>query len=158
MQDFSKLVFLRQSRGFLTHSQNMVKYGRLSPRITVGNRLRIELDEQEPTCPTNRSSVRPTDHPSNRESVRPTVRPVLLRRKANIVLSATTSTLFIATTKVAACGRHHKRGGAAFGRATSFVFSFVLALNTLNIVAVNAILVLHVGTTGRKTVVQMPLG
>ena len=94
---------------------------------------------------TNRSSVRPTDHPSNQESVRPTV---LLRRKANIVLSATTSTLFIATTKVAAVGRHHKRGGAAFGRATSFVVSFVLALNRVNVVAVTTILVLHVGVIG----------
>ena len=47
-------------------------------------------------------------------------------------------------TKVAACGRHHKRGDAAFGRATSFVVSFVLALNNLNIVAVTTILVLHV--------------
>ena len=46
-----------------------------------------------------------TDHPSNRESVRPTVRLVLLRRKANIVLSATTSILFIATTKEIAEGR-----------------------------------------------------
>ena len=27
-------------------------------------------------------------------------------------------------TKVAALGRHHKRGGAAFGRATSFVVPF----------------------------------
>ena len=27
-------------------------------------------------------------------------------------------------TKVTACGRHHKRGDAAFGRATSFVVSF----------------------------------
>ena len=124
MQDFSKLVFLRQSRGFLTHSQNMVKYGRLSPRITVGNRLGIELDEREATCPTNRSSVRPTDHPSNRESVRPTVRPVLLRRKANIVLSATTSTPFIATTKVAAVGRYHKRGGGACSRASGFLCSY----------------------------------
>ena len=48
-------------------------------------------------------------------------------------------------TKVAACGRHHKRGGAAFGRATSFVVSFVLALNRVNIVAVTTILVFHVG-------------
>ena len=86
-----------------------------------------------------------TDHPSNRESVRPTVRLVLLRRKANIVLSATTSTLFIATTKVAAFGRHHKRSGAAFGRAISFVVSVVLALNSVNIVAVTTILALHVG-------------
>ena len=48
-------------------------------------------------------------------------------------------------TKVAAFGRHHKRGGAAFGRATSFVVSFVLALNKVNIVAVTTILVVHVG-------------
>ena len=40
-----------------------------------------------------------TDHPSNRESVRPTVRPVLLRHRANFVLSATKSTLFVDTTK-----------------------------------------------------------
>ena len=39
------------------------------------------------------------DHPSNRGSVRPTVHPVLRRRTTNIVLSATTSTLFTATTK-----------------------------------------------------------
>ena len=39
------------------------------------------------------------DHPSNRESVRPTVHPFLLGRKSNIVLKATTSTLFEATTK-----------------------------------------------------------
>ena len=38
-------------------------------------------------------------------------------------------------TKVAACGRHHKRGDAAFGRAASAV----------NIVAVTALLVLQVG-------------
>ena len=48
-------------------------------------------------------------------------------------------------TKVAAVGRHHKRGGAAFGRATSFVVSFVLALNRVNILAVTTILVLYVG-------------
>ena len=34
---------------------------------------------------------------------------------------------------------------AAFGRATSFVVSFVLALNKVNIVAVTTILVVHVG-------------
>ena len=48
-------------------------------------------------------------------------------------------------TKMAAFGRHHKRGDAAFGRATSFVVSFVLALNKVNIVAVTTMLVLHVG-------------
>ena len=34
---------------------------------------------------------------------------------------------------------------AAFGRATSFVFSFVSALNRVNIVAATTILVFHVG-------------
>ena len=59
--------------------------------------------------------------------------------------AATTSTLFIATTKVAAFGRHHKRGAAAFGRGTSFVVSFVIAaLNRVNIVEDTAILVFHV--------------
>ena len=48
-------------------------------------------------------------------------------------------------TKVAACGRHQTIGDAAFGGATSFVVSFVLALNRVNIVAVTTILVLHVG-------------
>ena len=51
-------------------------------------------------------------------------------------------------TKVAAVGRHHKRGGAAFGRATSFVVSFVLALNRVNVVAVTTILVLQVCVIG----------
>ena len=48
-------------------------------------------------------------------------------------------------TKMAASSRRHKGGSAAFGRATSFVVSFVSALNTVNIVAVTTILVLHVG-------------
>ena len=61
-------------------------------------------------------------------------------------------------TKVAAVGRHHKRGAAASGRGTSFVVSFISALNRVNIVAVNAILVLHVGTTGWRTVGRTPLG
>ena len=45
----------------------------------------------------------------------------------------------------------HKRGGAAEGRATSFVVAAkgrhlcILALNKVNIVAVTTILVLHVG-------------
>ena len=82
-----------------------------------------------------------TDHPSNREPVRPTVRPDLLRRKTNIVSAATTSTLFIATTKVAAFGRHHKRGAAAFGRGTSFVVSFVVAMNRVDVVAADTIFV-----------------
>ena len=52
-------------------------------------------------------------------------------------------------TKVAAVGRHHKRGGAAFSHATSFVVSCVLALNKVNVVAVTTILVLHVGVIWR---------
>ena len=51
-------------------------------------------------------------------------------------------------TKVAAIDRHHKRGGAAFGRATSVVASFVLALNRVNVVTVTTILVMHVGAIG----------
>ena len=46
-------------------------------------------------------------------------------------------------TKVTAVGRHHKRGVAAFGRATSFVVSLVLALNRVNVVAVATMLVLY---------------
>ena len=49
--------------------------------------------------------------------------------------------------KVTAFGRHHKRGGPAFGRATSFVVSCALGLDKVNIVAVTAILVLHVGNS-----------
>ena len=52
-------------------------------------------------------------------------------------------------TKVAAFGGHHKRGDAAFGRATSFLVSFVLALNRVNALAVTTILVLHVGVIGQ---------
>ena len=55
-------------------------------------------------------------------------------------------------TKVAAFGRQHKRGDAAVGRATSFVVSFVLALNMVNIVSVTAILVLHIGNGRSKHV------
>ena len=51
-------------------------------------------------------------------------------------------------TKMAAFGRQHKRGGVAFGGATSFVVAFVLALNRVNVVAVTTILVLHVGVIG----------
>ena len=64
------------------------------------------------------------------------------------MLTATIFTIFTASTKVAAFGRHHKRGGAAFGRATSFVVSFVEAVNIVNIVAVNTVLVLHLSQPG----------
>ena len=40
-------------------------------------------------------------------------------------------------TKVAAFGRHYKRGAAAFGRATSVVASFVCALNKAHVLAFN---------------------
>ena len=49
---------------------------------------------------------------------------------------------------------NHKRGGAAVGRATSFVVTtngrhlWILALNRVNVVAVTTILVLHVGVIG----------
>ena len=45
---------------------------------------------------------------------------------------------------------NHKRGGAAE--------DFVVALNRVNIVAVNTILVLYVGNPGRRTVGRTPLG
>ena len=46
-------------------------------------------------------------------------------------------------TKVASFGRHHKRDGAAFDNATSFVVSVALALNNVNIVAVTTRIVLQ---------------
>ena len=49
---------------------------------------------------------------------------------------------------MAACGRHHKRRAAVFGRGTSFVVSFVEAVNLVNIVAVNTVLVLHLSQPG----------
>ena len=45
--------------------------------------------------------------------------------------------------------RHQKRGVAAFGRATSFVVSFVVAMNRVDVVAVNTIFVLRLSKTGR---------
>ena len=65
------------------------------------------------------------------------------------MLSGATSALFIATKQVAAVGRHHKRGGAAFGCATSFVVPFVVAMNRVDVVAVDTILVLRFSKTGR---------
>ena len=64
------------------------------------------------------------------------------------MVTATIFTLFNATTTVAAFGRQNKRRRAALGRATSFVASFVLPLNRVNVVAVITILVLHVGVIG----------
>ena len=106
-----------------------------------------------PSCRPSMGQPSPADHPSNPKSVRPTDRPVLPRCKTSIVLTATMFTLFTTTTKLAAFGRHHKRGGAAFGRATSFVASFVEvtrpeAVNIPNIVAVNTVLVLHLSQPG----------
>ena len=48
--------------------------------------------------------------------------------------------------------RHHKRCDAALDRATSFVVSFVFALNRVNVVAVTTMLVLLAGKTGSRTV------
>ena len=44
-------------------------------------------------------------------------------------------------TKVAAVGRHHKRGAAASGRGTSFVVSFVVAMNRVDVVDLDVDLV-----------------
>ena len=91
-------------------------------------------------------TVSPTDHPSNREPVRPTVRPDLLRRKTNIVSAASTFTLFIATTEV-----------AAFGRATSFVVSFVVAMKRVDVVAADTIFVLRLSKSGRTVLIAQCL-
>ena len=94
-----------------------------------------------------------SDRPSIQLKVRPTtVRPVLLRRKSYIVLRARILAPFNAHTKVAAFGRHHKRGAAAFGRATSFVVSFVCALTRASILALSTICDLRLSKTGRTVV------
>ena len=102
------------------------------------------------TSKSGRSHVRPTDHPSNRESVRPTVRPVLLSRTTtSVVLSATTSTLFIATTKETT--KEVVRPKAAppllWWRPTAA--SFVVAMNRVDVVALNTIFVVRLSKTGR---------
>ena len=74
---------------------------------------------------------------------------VLPTCKTIIALIATTFTLFVATTKMAACDCLHKRGGAAFGRVTCFVVAFVVAMNRVDVVALNTILVLRVSTAER---------
>ena len=66
------------------------------------------------------------------------MRPALLRRETNIVMSVTTSILVIATTNV-----------AASDGATSFVVYFVLAMNRVDVVALNTIFVSHLSKTGR---------
>ena len=55
------------------------------------------------------------------------------------VLTATLFTILTASVKVAAFGRHHKKGGEAFGRATAFVVSFVEAVNIVNFLAVKTV-------------------
>ena len=79
------------------------------------------------------------DHPSNQASVRPTVvrRPGLPTYKTSIVLTATIITLFKATAKEIT--KEVARPKAA---------TFVVALNRVNIVAVNTVLVLHLSQPG----------
>ena len=93
--------------------------------------------------------VRPTDHPSNREPVRPTVRPDLLRRKTNIVSAATTSTLFIATTKETTkeVARPKAAPPLLWWRPTAA--TFVVAMNRVDVVALNTIFVLRLSQTER---------
>ena len=43
----------------------------------------------------------------------------------------------------------HYKGGAAFGSGTSFVVSFVVAMNRVDIVALNTIFALRLSKTGR---------
>ena len=44
---------------------------------------------------------------------------------------------------------NHKRGGAASGRASSFAVSFVVAVNRVDVVALNTIFVLRLSKSGR---------
>ena len=78
--------------------------------------------------------VRPTDHPSNREPVRPTVRPDLLRRKTNIVSAATTSTLFIATTKETTKEVPRPKAAAPLLWWRPKAATFVVAMNRVDVV------------------------
>ena len=96
-----------------------------------------------------RPSVRPTSHPSNRESVRPTVRPVLLRRKTNIVLTATTSTLFIATTKETTKEVPRPKAAAPLLWWRPKAATFVVAMNRVDVVAADTIFVLRLSKSGR---------
>ena len=92
-----------------------------------------------PTCPTNRSSVRPTDHPSNRESARPTVRPVLLRRKSCIVLRARIRALFKAHTKETTEEVARPKAAPLLLWWRPNVVSFVVAMIRVDVVALNKI-------------------
>ena len=106
---------------------------------------------QSKTVPDKRETA--SDRTSSQSKVRPlTVRPVWLRRKSYIVLRARIFAPFKAHTKVATFGRHHKKGGAAFGRATSFVVSFVCAMTGASILALSTVYDLRLSKT-RRTVV-----
>ena len=69
-----------------------------------------------PATSTDGSLRRNNEGTASPNGVRPTVRhPVIQTCKTRIVLHATIFSLFKANKNVAACGRHHKRGGAAGG-------------------------------------------
>ena len=57
------------------------------------------------------------------------------------MVTATTLTVFKANTKVAAVGRHHRRGARPYGRGTSSVVSFVVAMNRADVVYLDVDLV-----------------
>ena len=121
------------------------------PRPPQGSRgfWRAARPPEEPTCPQARTARTAREHEAltarNMMSNHTCSDRPLPIWKTSIVVTAWIFTLFEANTKVAACGRQHKRAGAAFGRATSFVVSSVMALNRVNVVAVTTILVFHVG-------------
>ena len=73
--------------------------------------------------------------------------------KTCIVVTASIFTLFKANTKEAAKEVWRPKAAPPLLLAT-----FALAFNTVNIVAGSAILVLHAGKTGRRTVGRTPLG
>ena len=105
-----------------------------------------------PSCRPSMGQPSPADHPSNPKSVRPTDRPVLPRCKTSIVLTATIFTLFTTTTKETTKEVARPKAAPPLLWWRPQAATFVVALNRVNIVAVNTILVLYVGKPGRRTV------
>ena len=95
-----------------------------------------------------------TDCPSDRPSIQSRARPTDSPSR----LTETQNKYCVGCYDIYSIHSHykgnHKRGGAAEGRATSFVVAAngrhlcILALNRVNIVAVNTIIVVHVGVIG----------
>ena len=118
----------------------MLKYSRLSPRITVGNRLRIGPKKWNQGGRRDQSLVCPSDRPSIQSRARPTDSPSRLTETQNKYCVGCYDIYSIHSH----FKENHKRGAAAEGRAT-----FVVAMNRVDVVAVNTIFVLRFSKTGQ---------